>query len=244
MCGRFALTDPTSCIEEILGANRPGGGAGLAPRHNVSPGTDVPIVRAGERHARELAFARWGLVPFWAKDPRFGARTINARSETAAQKPAFRAAFRYRRCLIPADGFYEWAGEGRKKQPYFIHLPGRAPFAFAGLWERLCAADGAFLDTCAILTTRANERLAALHHRMPVILPEGAYADWLNPQENRPEALQALLRPHPPDRFAYYPVGDRVNRPENDDAACLERRPEEEVPGRQGSLFGEPGLSP
>lgn len=245
MCGRFTLTDPIPWIAELLGAHCPEGGAGLAPRYNVAPGTDIPIIRAHEDQARALGLVRWGLVPFWAKDAAFGARTINARSETAAQKPAFRAAFRHRRCLIPADGFYEWAGEGREKRPHFIHLPGRAPFAFAGLWERWSAADGAVLDTCAILTTQANERLAALHHRMPVILPESAYADWLNPRESRPKALGALLQPYPPEGFAYYPVGDRVNRPENDDAACLERRSvQKDAPGRQGSLFGAPGAGP
>ena len=240
MCGRFTLIEAIPWLAEILGLENPENVGKVPPRYNVSPGTDVAIVRSPENKPRELALARWGLVPFWAKEPDFGARTINARSETAARKPAFRAAFRYRRCLIPADGFYEWAGSGRKKQPFFIHLENGKPFAFAGLWESWTGADGSVLETCTILTTEANEKLAELHHRMPVILPEASYADWLNPRENRAKVLQPLLKPYPADAFAYYPVGERVNSPRNDDAACIERREEEkEPPQLQGSLFGD-----
>ncbi len=243
MCGRFTLIEPIPWLAEILGLENPEQVGKVPPRYNVSPGTDIAIVRTKEStdtNARELALARWGLVPFWAKDADFGARTINARSETAAEKPAFRAAFRYRRCLIPADGFYEWAGSGRKKQPWFIHLENGKPFAFAGLWESWTGADGSVLETCAILTTGANEKLAELHHRMPVILPEASYPDWLNPRENRVKTLQPLLKPCPADAFAYYPVSERVNSPRNDDAACTERREEEkEPPQLQGSLFGD-----
>ncbi len=243
MCGRFTLTKPIPWLAEILDVKNPESVGSVPPRYNVAPGTEVLIVRAKEAtdtNARELALARWGLVPFWAKDPDFGAKTINARSETAAQKPAFRAAFRYRRCLIPADGFYEWAGSRRKKQPFFIHLEERKPFAFAGLWESWTGADGSILETCTILTTDANEKLAELHHRMPVILPEVSYADWLNPGENRSKNLQPLLKPYPSEAFAYYPVSERVNSPRNDDAACIEKRAKEEKPPElQGSLFGD-----
>ena len=240
MCGRFTLIEAIPWLAEILGLENPESVGKVPPRYNVSPGTDIAIVRSRENKPRELALARWGLVPFWAKDPDFGARTINARSETAAQKPAFRAAFRYRRCLIPADGFYEWSGSGRKKQPWFIHLENRKPFAFAGLWESWTGADGSVLETCTILTTQANEKLSELHHRMPVILPEASYADWLNPRENRAKVLQPLLKPYPADAFTYYPVSERVNSPRNDDAACIEKREEEKEPPRlQGSLFGD-----
>ena len=240
MCGRFTLIEAIPWLAEILGLENPDSAGKVPPRYNVSPGTEVVIVRSRENKPRELALARWGLVPFWAKDADFGARTINARSETAAEKPAFRAAFRYRRCLIPADGFYEWAGSGRKKQPWFIHLADRKPFAFAGLWESWTGADGSVLETCTILTTEANEKLAELHHRMPVILPGASYADWLNPRENRAKVLQPLLKPYPSDAFTYHPVSDRVNSPRNDDAACIERREEEkEPPQLQGSLFGD-----
>ena len=240
MCGRFTLIEPIPWLAEILGLENPESIGSVPPRYNVSPGTDVLIVRSRERETREIGITRWGLVPFWAKDSDFGAKTINARSETASQKPAFRAAFRYKRCLIPADGFYEWAGSGRKKQPFFIHLENRKPFAFAGLWESWTGADGSVLETCTILTTEANEKLSKLHHRMPVILPQDSYADWLNPAENRAKAVQGHLRPYPSDAFACYPVSERVNSPRNDDAACLERRAEEKEPPRlQGSLFGD-----
>lgn len=240
MCGRFTLIEAIPWLAEIMGLENPENVGSVPPRYNVSPGTDVAIVRSREDKPRELALARWGLVPFWAKDPDFGARTINARSETAAQKPAFRAAFRYRRCLIPADGFYEWSGSGRKKQPFFIHLGDRKPFAFAGLWESWTGADGSVLETCTILTTQANEKLTELHHRMPVILPEASYADWLNPRENRAKVLQPLLKPYPAGAFTCYPVSERVNSPRNDDAACIERYEEEkEPPQLQGSLFGD-----
>ncbi len=237
MCARFTLTQLILWLAEILDIKDPEKVGSVLPRYNVSPGTDIVVVRSRENKPRELALARWGLVPFWAKDTGFGARTINARSETAAEKPAFRAAFRYRRCLIPTDGFYEWSGSGRKKQPWFIHLQDKKTFAFAGLWESWTGADGSVLETCSILTTEANEKLAELHPRMPVILPEASYADWLNPRENRAKVLQPLLKPYPSEAFSYYPVSERVNSPGNDDAACLERR-EEEPPQLQGSLFG------
>lgn len=243
MCGRFTLTNPAPWLAEILGVKDSENAGSIPPRYNISPGTDICIVRAKEseeKNEREIALARWGLVPFWAKDSNFGARTINARSETAAQKPTFRAAFRYKRCLIPADGFYEWSVNGRKKQPFFIHLEDRKPFAFAGLWESWTGADGSVLETCSILTTEANEKLAELHHRMPVILPEASYWDWLDPSENRAKALQPFLKPYPSDAFSYYPVSERVNSPKNDDEACVEKREEEkEPPELQGSLFGD-----
>lgn len=243
MCGRFTLTKPIPWLAEILDAKNTESVGSVPSRYNVAPGTDIAIVRAKEstdKDERELALARWGLVPFWAKDPDFGARTINARSETASQKPAFRAAFRYKRCLIPANGFYEWAGSGRKKQPFFIHLEERKPFAFAGLWESWTGADGSVLETCTVLTTEANEKLAELHHRMPVILPEESYAEWLNPGENRAKAIQELLKPYPSETFSYYPVSERVNSPRNDDPSCIERHAEQEKPLEiQGSLFGD-----
>lgn len=243
MCGRFTLTEPAPWLAEILGPGAESAGAleEIPPRYNAAPGTEIHIVRASEETPRELARARWGLVPHWARSPDFAARTINARAETAAEKPAFRAAFRRRRCLVPADGFYEWAGDSGKKRPWFIRLSGGRPFAFAGLWESWRGADGARLDTCAILTTEANERLAALHPRMPVILPESAHGAWLDPKAGRaPAALRALLKPWPAEDCACHPVGERVNSPGNDDPACLERRGAEAAPPpRQGSLFGD-----
>ncbi len=239
MCGRFTLTNPAPWLAEIIGT-KSAEKRNIAPRYNIAPGMRVHIVRSWKGRVREAALVLWGLTPFWVTRLDFNAKTINARVETVAQKPAFRAAFRHRRCLIPADGFYEWAGNARKKRPYFIHLNGRAPFAFAGIWESWRGADGAVLETCAILTSEANEKLAALHPRMPVILPKDAYRDWLDPRESRPQAVHALLRHPPPDVFTYYPVSDRVNSVRNDDRTCLEHRAaEEDAPDRQGSLFGD-----
>jgi len=244
VCCRYTLTKAPPWLAELLGGARPVGA--IPPRYNIAPGTDVVILRAGGEAGRELALARWGLVPAWAKDPAFGARAINARSETAAEKPAFRAAMRYRRCLVPADGFYEWAGAGRRKRPHHIRLPGMAPFAFAGLWERWTAPDGGVLESCAILTTGANERLRPIHPRMPVILPREAYETWLDPALEKPGAVAGLLRPYPAEATEACPVGLRVNDVRNDDPACLapaeEQAGEEKKaapPSAQPSLFGE-----
>ncbi len=231
MCGRYTLTKPAPWLLEILGGEPAGE---LLPRYNIAPGQEVPIVRASPAGACELALARWGLVPPWAQDPSLGTRAINARSETAAQKPAFRAALRRRRCLLPADGFYEWAREGGRKRPYFISLRDGAPFAFAGLWEAWSAPGGSALESCAILTTEANERLRAIHPRMPVILPRQAHGLWLDSTAEDPERLLPLLRPWPAEETAARPVSLRVNDVRNDDPACL--APPESP--RQASLFG------
>ncbi len=170
---------------------------------------------------------RWGLVPHWARDAAIGNRMINARAETVAEKPAFRAAFRQRRCLIAADGIYEWrkAPDGAK-QPYFIRRADDAPFAFAGLWERWrTPGDGTHggepLETCAIITTEANQTLAPIHHRMPVILAADDHDAWLDPEPPSAAALTALLRPAPADAVIAQPVGRHVNNARNDDPACI-----------------------
>jgi putative SOS response-associated peptidase YedK len=196
-------------------------------RYNVAPTQDVPAVRPAKAGGRELAMLRWGLIPAWAKDEDIGARLINARGETAAELPSFRAAFRRRRCLVAADGFYEWrkAGKG-PKQPFLVELADGRPFAFAGLWERWDKApDGRPLETCTIITTRANELLAPIHDRMPVILPPADYDAWLDVEGTGVEAAKALLRPYPAAAMAAHPVSPRVNNARNDDAACLARLP-------------------
>ena len=165
---------------------------------------------------------RWGLVPFWAKDESIGDRLINARSETAAEKPSFREAFKARRCLIPADGFYEWKPAGKLKQPYRIEREGRQPFAFAGLWERWESAEGRVVETCAILTTDANEKLRAIHHRMPVILDPADYDRWLNVEDKDLRTITPLLRCREINSLVTFPVSMRMNSPGNDDPACLE----------------------
>jgi putative SOS response-associated peptidase YedK len=230
MCGRFTLTSTPESLAERFGLSDV---PRVAPRYNVAPGQDVLAVRVDEAGTRRADALRWGLVPAWADSPAVGARMINARAETAATRPAFRESFRARRCLVPADGFYEWSPRGASRHPYWIGLPDRAPFAFAGLWERWRERAGGVIETCAILTTEANERLAELHPRMPVILARDAECTWMDPAVAC-EELSALLRPLPDDALAFHPVGTRVNRVECDDPGLLERVPE---PPSQPSLF-------
>ena len=174
------------------------------------------------RRRKSPAF-RWGLVPGWAKDPKMGNRMINARSETVAEKPAFKGAFQRRRCLIPADGFFEWKRNGKSRTPYHIHLTGHEPFAMAGLWERWRSADGDQLDSCAILTTRPNSLMETLHDRMPVILDSTAIESWLEPSTPEDE-LKAMTAPYPAEKMAAYPVSTRVNSPRHNDPECLEKQ--------------------
>jgi putative SOS response-associated peptidase YedK len=166
----------------------------------------------------------WGLVPSWAKDRWAGSRMINARAETIAQKPAYRAAFRRRRCLVLADGFYEWQRLDGKKRPYFIHLRSDRPFAFAGLWEHWQGPEEE-LQSCALVTTEANDLMRPIHDRMPVILPEADYARWLDPSLDEPESLLPLLRSYPSEAMAAYRVSTYVNSPTHDAPACVEREP-------------------
>ena len=221
MCGRFTLRTPATDLAEIFAVDaRPN----LAARYNIAPSQDILVVRAGSgpSPAREFAMPRWGLVPHWAKDPAIGSRMINARAESLAEKPSFRDAYRRRRCLVAADGFYEWrkAPDGGK-QPYHIRLADDAPFAIAGLWESWRAVDGETLETCALITTEANRAVAPIHHRMPVILPPAAYQYWLDPNSS-PDALGELLRPYADDDLVALAVASRVNSARHDDAACLE----------------------
>jgi len=196
----------------------------LAPRWNIAPTQAVAAVRASAAGGRELVGLHWGLIPSWAKERAIGARMINARAETVAEKPAFRAALRARRCLIVADGFYEWQKAGARKQPWYIRMRDGRPFAFAGLWERWAAGPDEVLDSCTIVTTTPNGVVAPIHDRMPVILEWGDYAAWLDPGQRDPARLQPLLRPHPDVAMEAWPVGLRVNNPANDDASCLGRQ--------------------
>ncbi len=220
MCGRFTLTLDGVALQQAFPQFRIP--ASLAPRYNIAPTQPVAVVPNDGQ--RRVDFFLWGLIPAWAKDPRIGNRLINARAETAAQKPSFRAPFRRRRCLILADGFYEWqrapGGKG-PKQPYRILLRDGRPFAFAGLWERWQAPDGSEIYSCTILTTQANPLVAQVHDRMPVILAPEDYDRWLTPGEAAPEVLQPLLRPFPADAMTLYPVSSRVNSPQRDDPDCI-----------------------
>ena len=169
---------------------------------------------------RELAFLHWGLIPSWAEDPEISNRMINASSETAAGKPSFGSAFCKRRCLIPAGGFYEWQKTGGKKQPYFIHRADGKPFAFAGLWDHW-EGGGEVIESCTILTTEANELMRPIHDRMPVILAAEDHGRWLDPKNDKPEAVQPLLRLYPSEALAAYPVTPLVNNPRNDKLECI-----------------------
>jgi len=219
MCGRFTLFEPDKVLAREFGvADLPS----LTARYNIAPSQPVAAVRAAAAGSgREFAFLRWGLIPSWAKDPSIGERLINARAETAREKPSFRNAFRKRRCLIPASGFYEWRRQERGKQPYYVRMRDGRLFAFAALWDRWESPDGDAVETCAILTTAANAVLAPIHDRMPVILPPGEYARWLDPSLRETESLASLLVPFPPDGMVSFPVSTRVNSPAADDEGCV-----------------------
>ncbi|MGB5755828.1 MAG: SOS response-associated peptidase [Acidimicrobiales bacterium] len=229
MCGRFVSASPPDELAKYFGAEEPEGE--LEPSFNVAPTNEVYAIRA-EAGTRKLDTLRWGLVPFWAKDLKIGSKMINARAETVAQKPAFRKAFERRRCLIPADGFYEWAKvTGQKaKQPYFIHRPDGEPIVFAGMWERWKPRleDGKTIDesadvveTCTILTCSPNKTMAAIHNRMPVLLAPAAWDDWLS-QETEMDYIKSLLAPAPDDLLELVPVSTAVNNVRNKGEQLIE----------------------
>jgi putative SOS response-associated peptidase YedK len=225
MCGRFLNKLPAAEIARIFGTKN--ALTNYPARFNVAPTDPVLVVRFNSKtNERTLDPLRWGLVPHWAKDLKFGARCVNARAETVQTTPAFRDAFEGRRCIIPASGFYEWQKNGTTKTPYAI-VPNDAPlFAFAGLWENWrdkAAGDGAeWIRTCAIITGEPNELVAPIHDRMPVILPREAWARWLGEEEADRDELQSLLKPYPAQRMSAYPVSTRVNSVKNDDAGLIE----------------------
>ncbi|MBN1287585.1 MAG: SOS response-associated peptidase [Anaerolineae bacterium] len=225
MCGRFTLYVD---LDDIL-ALMPGlvVDQAPAPRYNIAPAqmvATVPNVLDADG-ARRLAYMRWGLVPAWSKDHTIGSRLINARGETVHEKPSFRGSFKYKRCLIWADGFYEWAAVpgAKSKQPVYIRMKSGEPFAFAGLWDTWHdrAGTGDSLTTCTIITTTPNAVVGPLHNRMPVILPPAAYDDWLQPGEYNSDRLRALLAPYPADKMEAYPVARAVNRPGADDPSLI-----------------------
>lgn len=227
MCGRFTLRTPATVLTEQLlldlGVEEI---PELSPRYNVAPTQAIAVVRELADEGRRCELLRWGLVPSWAKDVSIGNRMINARAETVAEKPAFRTAFRRRRCLVLADGYFEWKKEGAKKQPYYIRMRDESPFAFAGLWERWSpGGDDAALDTCTLITTDANDLTRSIHDRMPVILAPNDYALWLDPRLDDKPRLTALLRPYDSEAMIADPVSTRVNNPKHDDPACIELAP-------------------
>jgi putative SOS response-associated peptidase YedK len=219
MCGRYRLSRRKQIIEEHF--DSVSGEEDWSPRYNVAPTQPVPIIRQHPKEPRrELSLARWGLIPWWAKDSSSAARMINARSETAATLPAFRDALKARRCLVPADGFYEWKRDAKVRHPYCFEVTGGELFAFAGLWERWKDPSGKSLETCAILTTTPNAVTSAVHDRMPVILSPDAYDLWLDPAFADVLAVSELLKPYYAAGMRCYPVSTRVNHVANDDAEC------------------------
>ncbi len=220
MCGRFTLTiDPGELRDAVQGLLIPD--VEFSPRYNIAPTQPIAVIpNTGENR---LDFFVWGLIPSWAKDPTIGSRLINARSESLAEKPSFRSSFRRKRCLILADGFYEWrVMNGSKiKQPVYIHLKNKKLFAFAGLWDTWFSPEGSEIKSCTIITTQANSLIAPFHDRMPVILNQSAYSIWLDTHEKQPETLSPLLQPYPADGMALYDVSRMVNDPANDRAECV-----------------------
>ena len=220
MCGRFTQTaSPEAIAQQFQLQESPL----FKIRYNIAPSQSVSAIRMiPDTSSRACVMLRWGLIPSWAKDVKIGAQCINAKAETVAVKPAFRAAFKKRRCLVLADGFYEWQVQGTRKQPMWIGLKTKRPFAFAGLWEHWQPKDGSPLETCTIITTEANEFMQPIHARMPVILPSSSYEQWLDLEFCDADVLNSFLRPYPSEDFTAYPVSTLVNNPRNDVRQCLE----------------------
>lgn len=222
MCGRFVLTADTGAIQQSFNLTTV---PDMPARFNIAPTQPVAVIT--NDNPKELTYYRWGLIPSWAKDAKIGNNLINARSEDVEDKPSFRSAFKRRRCLIPADGFYEWSSRGKDKVPMFVHLQNHELFAFAGLWEVWHSPDGEEIRTCTILTTEPNELIRPLHNRMAVILHQADYDTWLTPGELPPPALKPLLKPYEADRMAVYEVSKLVNKPSNDSPECMEPIPQQ-----------------
>ncbi|MDX1624575.1 MAG: SOS response-associated peptidase [Gemmatimonadota bacterium] len=218
MCGRYTLTVGREDLAAAFPLDEAPGE--IPERYNVAPTQHVAVI--ANRKPRRVEFFHWGLIPFWADDPKIGNRMINARAETLAEKPSFRNAFRRRRCLVLADGFYEWTKRGGKKWPLYLRMKSGEPFAFAGLWERWSGPGGEEVESCTIVTTEANDLVAGFHDRMPVILRPGDYEAWLDPEERDPEELSRLLAPFPSELLEVRPVGRVVNDPSNDRPECVE----------------------
>ena len=219
MCGRFTLTvDPSELQKTFPCLNVPEG-VELGTRYNIAPTQQVAAVANNGQHKLELF--RWGLIPSWAKDPAIGNRMINARAESLAEKPSFRAAFKRRRCLILTDGFYEWRKDPGGKTPMYIQLKSGRPFAFAGLWEAWRSQDAKTVLSCTIITTTPNTLMEKIHDRMPAILKPDVYEHWLDPDEQEPDTLSRLIKPYPASLMRAFPVSRLVNKPSNDSPECI-----------------------
>jgi putative SOS response-associated peptidase YedK len=220
MCGRFSLTAEMSALQEMFPwVNF---STEIQPRYNIAPSQSVAVITNDGTNS--LDFFHWGLIPSWAKDIQIGSQLINARAETITEKPSFRISFRRRRCLVLADGFFEWQkqGDSKRKIPNYIHLVTGKPFAFAGLWERWTSPEGNDIKSCTIITTQPNSLMEPIHNRMPVILRPEDYQVWLRPGEQAPAELTKLLNPFPADLMKAYMVSPLVNSPANDLPACIQ----------------------
>ena len=234
MCGRYRLSRRRQTIEEQF--DTADWQDDWSPRFNIAPTQPVPVIRQHPKEPiRQISIMRWGLVPYWAKDPSITTGTINAKSETAATKPAFRDPLKFRRCLIPADGFYEWQRRGKSKQPFCFEVNNGGLFVFAGLWDGWKDSSGRWLKTCSILTTAPNAVTSAVHDRMPVILDPNSYDLWLDPGIQNLAAISELLKPYDARLMRCYPVSTRINHVANEDAECS--RPVE-IAEAQNRLFG------
>jgi putative SOS response-associated peptidase YedK len=219
MCGRFALPYPSKTVAEHFAVPDE---ISFAPRYNIAPSQKISVIRSRKDGVDlQLTMMRWGLIPSWAKDVTIGYKMINARAETVGEKPAFRSAFKQRRCLIAAGGFYEWKRAGKHKQPYYLTTEDKAIFAFAGIWEQWHSPAGELVESCAIITTEANSTVRSIHDRMPAIITPTYYNLWIQPGGDKDE-LQHLLRPSPSSSLLIYPVSDMVNSPKNDSPGCLQ----------------------
>jgi len=221
MCGRYVRLEKIEDVLKVLNAKL---SSNVAGSYNIAPSQMVACVRNDpENEHRECTLLKWGLVPSWAKDESIGNKMINARAETVAEKPSFRSAFKKRRCLILAHGYYEWKREGKTKQPYYIRFKDYRPFAFAGLWERNEKATNEPIESCSIITTGPNALMESIHHRMPVIVDASDYGLWLDPTVNDHVTLNPLLRPyHHDDEMEAYSVSTLVNSPRNNSPQCVE----------------------
>ncbi len=225
MCGRFTLVADPDTVRETFGLGKSANAAlsELTPRYNIAPTQAVAVITADEQNARHLEFFQWGLIPSWAKDPKIGYKLINARAETLVEKPSFRTALKKRRCLIPADGFYEWKRAGKTKTPMYIQLKSGEPFALAGLYEFWKPADSETLvKSCTIITTEPNALMQDIHDRMPVILKPQAYATWLTAGELPTEKTLPLLKPYPASQMKARQVSTLVNNARLDSPDCIQ----------------------
>jgi putative SOS response-associated peptidase YedK len=220
MCGRFTLTSSIDTLLEYFGITQP---VGLTPRYNIAPSQNVLVVRQNDKNSRSFDYMRWGLIPSWLKEEDISSQWINARAETAAIKPLFKHAFKQRRCLIAADGFYEWERTA-SKTPYYIHKVDGKPFGIAGLWEQWHnTTSNKLIESCTLLTTEANELLKPIHNRMPVILDASNFEYWLNPSNHDTDRLQKLLAPYTGNNFESYPITTYVNNPRHETIQCINR---------------------